>query len=213
MIPARFRFFTVMVVLSCLWAVTALLAYNLRYQHRHLIQDIRAGRQVQPARLDAAITHYQRILALTPCNAKLYDDLGLLAAYGVDTAMEGEDMDRTDAELAQMQQVLNARLGCMPSDGKAWLDLAIITSYREGLSKQALADYAMSARVSPGESWLAQKRLSFAVKFRPLLDAEAKAVVTRDMATLSHAHPNHMTAVMDEAGVKTPEAFAALFAE
>ena len=198
---------------ACLWVASVLIVDFARLDHRGLIQDIRAQESMPPLKMvQAAIVDYERGLRYVPCSAALHSERGLLLAYVADKAMASPDMDAADEALARMQEALSAQLACTPNDGKAWLDSAQMMIHREGFTERARAAYAMSAEVSPGESWLAQKRLLFALQFRLLLDAPSRAVAVRDITVLEHAHPNRINAVMAAANVDSAEALRGLFA-
>ena len=112
-----------------------------------------------------------------------------------------------------MQDELAAHLSCSPTDGKAWLDFATIDIYREGFTPKAAAAYRMSQRVAPGESWLAQKRLLFALQFHDLLTPADIRVAQQDIAVLKRAHPNRMKDVLTDAGIADEASLSALFAD
>jgi hypothetical protein len=167
---------------------------------------------MSPTEITSAIADYEHTTAALPCNAALNTELSLLRARHTDNAMLESDTTQADAALEQMQPQLGALLACTPMNGKAWLDFAILTTYNEGFTARARGAYAMSAYVAPGESWLAEKRLIFALKFRPLLDASARAVAVADLRVLEHAHPNRMNAVIKESEVSGAPELYALFA-
>ena len=87
----------------------------------------------------------------------------------------------------------------------------LFRSYREGFNKRSLNAYKMSQQVSPGESWLAEKRLLFAVKFRPLFDAPALEAARKDIATLERAAAFRLKNVFKAANVNSVEDLYALF--
>lgn len=211
----RLIFFVIFSAACVTWAAGALYAHAIRLEYKELVNTIRAGEKEPDARMiDIAITDYTSTINLLPCRMGLHQDLGLLLAYRTDLTLNASDINASSDALDAMQKSLGALLSCTPTDGKAWLDLAMIDTYREGFTKHALDAYKMSEKVTPGESWLAEKRMLFALQFRPLLDDEArKVVIANDMKTLERAHPNRMKAVMDAAAVTTPEALYALFAQ
>ena len=200
-------------VSACLWVTSVLIVDFARLDHRGLLQAIRNQEVMPPLKVvQAAIADYERGLRYVPCSAALHSERSLLLAYVADKAMASPDMDAADDALARMQEALSAQLACTPNDGKAWLDSAQMLIHREGFTERARSAYAMSAQVAPGESWLAQKRLLFALQFRLLLDAPSRAVVAHDILVLEHAHPNRMSAVMAAAEVDSAEALRDLFA-
>lgn len=209
MSPRRLVFFLSLCALCLLWSSVALMVSGTRFEYRNMIEAIRAGEQLPPPQaLNDAIGAYTWVMGLSPCNADLHADMALLLGQGTDDSMNDEQADE-DAALARMQDEVAARLACTPADGKAWLDFATIDIYREGFTKRSLAAYRMSALVAPGESWLAQKRLLFALQFRPLLTDEALAIAKNDLVVLKRAHPNRMTDVMKAASLTEPELYAA----
>lgn len=204
--------FTLLCVLSCAWAVAALWGQSVRLAHHNMLSAVHSAEgTITHEALTAAIDDYERALRILPCNAALHKDLGLLLAIEADAALDTPNTLDTDAPLKRMHDLMASQLSCTPHDGKAWLDFSTITMYREGFSDHALEAYKLSAQVAPGESWLAQKRLLFALESRPLLDAEAMAVARNDFAVLKRAHPNRMTAVLKASATESEEALAALF--
>ncbi len=211
MSPRRLVFFLSVAGLSVLWSVVAVLVSGTRFEYRNVIESIRAGGEPPNAQvLHDAIDAYQSALSMSPCDADLHKDMGLLLGQHTDVGMAA-DAD-ADAGLKDVQNEVAARLSCTPADGKAWLDFATIDIYREGFTKRALGAYVMSAQVAPGESWLAEKRLLFALQFRPLLDDRALVVAKNDLAVLKRAHPNRMNEVIKLAGLPDEHAFYAVFA-
>lgn len=197
----------VLSALAAIWSLGALYAHMVRLQHKEVVTAIRDGEALPDMQqLSGPIAAYHSANHLLPCTLALHEDLGLLLARKTDLALDGADLDQSAQTLDEMRHALIARLSCAPQDGKAWLDLATIDSVREGFTKRALQSFAMSARVAPGESWLAEKRLLFALQFRPLLDAQARTIAASDIAVLRRAHPNRITHVMEMAGVDSPEA-------
>ena len=204
--------FVVLAIAAIGWSAPTLLVQSIRLQHHQLFADMRSGvTPVDPVYVAKAIADYVWVRGLPPCNLAIHRNLVLLSAYQTDWALNVGDIDTADTALDQTNDTLTSLLSCAPADGKAWLDLAMITTYREGFTSHALVAYKMSARVAPGESWLAQKRLEFALKFRPLFDAPATEISRHDIAVLQIAHPIRMKAVLKLAALKTPEELAALF--
>lgn len=211
MSPRRLVFFLSLCALCLLWSTIALLVSGTRFEYRNMIESIRAGEKLPEAQaLNDAIAAYSWAMGLSPCNADLHEDMALLLGQSTDDSMNDEQADE-DAALARTQEELAAHLSCTPADGKAWLDFATIDIYREGFTKRALGAYRMSALVAPGESWLAQKRLLFALQFRPLLTDEALAIAKNDLAVLKRAHPNRITDVIKRAGLTDEPALYAAF--
>lgn len=207
----RIGFFTALCLLSGLWVVSALTVQYTRLEHRHTLTTIRAGTTplAKPA-LRAAIDDYRTALRIAPCSTKLLRELNLLLGQHADNAIAaGQDEEAANA-LDAMQAGLGKLLACTPNDGKAWLDLAVINSYREGFTPYSLRALKMSAAVAPGESWLAQQRLYFSLKFRPLLDAEAIQIANRDLKVLERALPR-MSAILRATGLKKSEELYQLF--
>ena len=201
-------------VISCTWSVRALVGYAVHLNQREVVAAIRSSEVLpEDALIARAMAMDEAVLPAIGCNATVYEDMAVLAAQGVDRSLLASDDADADAPLKNMQDVLATRLSCTPLDGKAWLDVAIVTTYREGITAHALEAYRMSQRVAPGESWLAQKRLLFALRFRPLMNADARSIAIQDLHVLEHAHPNRMTAVEHAAKVDSSQALYALFAE
>ena len=209
MSPRRLVFFLSVCALAFLWSAIALMVSGTRFEYRNRIESIRAGQvPPDPQALATAIASYRAGMRLAPCNAALHQDMALLLGQQADASPEQD----ADVPLEQMQDELATRLSCSPADGKAWLDFATLDIYREGFTKRALGAYRMSAQVAPGESWLAEKRLLFALQFRPLLDAAAMQVARNDLAVLKRAHPNRMGEVIRLAELKDEPALYAVFA-
>jgi hypothetical protein len=183
-----------------------------RFTHRDILTNIRSADIAQsPTEITNAIADYERVVTILPCNTALNADLSLLLAARTDDAMLESDTAGADTALEQMQNQLGSLLACTPMNGKAWLDFAVINTYIEGLTPRSLGAYKMSAYVAPGESWLAEKRLIFALKFRPLLDTDARAVAVADLRVLEQAHPNRMNAVIKESQTASAPELYALF--
>ena len=204
----RIPFFLILCMVSCIWAGLALYAQTVRLEHFSLISSIKAGSAVagQPA--------LNRAMRIVPCSVPLHREAALLLTQSVDNiivAPDAHDSSEEDAYLSKTLQVLGSLLACTPMDGKAWLDFAMVNTYREGFTPRSLEAYKMSERVSPGESWLAEKRLLFALEFRPLFDTEARAAAGNDLKTLEIAHPNHMNAVLKASQVGSLQKLYALF--
>ena len=210
MSPGRRVFFLSICALGLLWCAAVLVVSDTRFDYRNLIETIRAGTDAPGAEaVDSAIAAYRSSLRIAPCSAALHQDLALLLGQHADAA---QAMDE-DAPLAAMQDELTAHLSCSPTDGKAWLDFATIDIYREGFTPKAAAAYRLSQRVAPGESWLAQKRLLFALQFHDLLTPADMRVARQDILVLKRAHPNRMKAVLASAGIADEAALSTLFAD
>jgi hypothetical protein len=204
--------FWLVAALAVAWSAQALIGHAVRLTQQPVIQAIRKG-DVAPDRrtIAAAMAQYAWAMRLSPCNTALFADRALLAAYEADSTMASADMRHGDAALDSMQSLLVARLACTPRDGKAWLDVAMLDVFREGVSPRALMAYRMSALAAPGESWLAKKRLEFALTFLPVLKDDELAVARADLAVLERAHPNNLLAVQAAAQVADKQALYALF--
>lgn len=209
---ARTACFVFLCLLSCFWALLVLSASSVRFANRDLILTLRAGTVApQQVQISAAIADYEHVMRLRACDAGLQHERVLLRARMADDAIAAPDAAAADEALKKMQEALKSLLSCMPTDGKAWLDLATVTIWREGLTPDALAAYVRSASVSPGESWLAEKRLLFALKFRPLLPVRARSVALADIRVLERAHPNRITEIIKAAQTESAATLAALF--
>jgi hypothetical protein len=197
---------------SIAWAALVLFADETQRRHRDMIAAIHAQRSpVALAAITTAIVDIEHAMRRVPCSMPLSKQRVLLLAYATDRFMQSGMLEDADNRLDQTHTALQEQLVCAPMDGKAWLDLATIAVHREGFTAAAAHAYRMSARVAPGESWLAQKRLEFALKFRALFDDAALDVAGHDIVVLQLAHPIRMHALLKLAEVKTPEELAALF--
>ena len=195
MIRARVGLFSAVAMLCVLWSAQALLGHVVRLNNQPVLQVIRKG-EVAPDRHDVAeaISEYQWAMKFAPCNAALHADLALFVAHEADAAMATADEKNGDAAIDAMQQTLLSRLACTA-----------------GASARAFSAYRMSALAAPGESWLAKKRLEFALTFLPLLTEKELAVARADLAVLERAHPNNMIAIQTAAKVENKQALYALF--
>jgi|GEM_PF-6471100 len=210
----RLALFIGLSVLSSAWAVTALYAQWVRSEHQHLISEIRAGTtNPEQATLDVAIADYEHAMAVLPCSMALHEDRLLLVAERSDAAMASPDVIEASAALDKMQNAIAELLVCSPANGKAWLDFAMVNLFSEGFTKRSLSAYEVSGEVAPGESWLAQKRLFYALQFKHLFTQKARARALKDIDALERGHPNRIKAVMEVAKVETPEALRALFVQ
>lgn len=161
--------------------------------------------------VDDAIESYENALRIFPCNAGLYRDLLRLTSVGADIALAQPYADDSDFYLGKTIEVLASRLSCAPTDSKVWLDYAMINTYREGFTGTSLAAFKMSQKVAPGESWLAEKRIIFALKFYPLLDAAAIAATRSDLATLDRQSQFRINGIVRTYGIKSEQDLRALF--
>ncbi len=212
MTSLRFGFFVVVCTSALLWSAFVVAGQWLRFNSYPVIGGIRFQSDITSAEtISRTLAAYDRMMRYVPCNLPLHDERLILLAHGLDTAMAADGAVDEDSSLKRMQDALAARLACNPTDGKAWLDWSIITTYREGVTPRSLTAYRMSARVAPGESWLAEKRLMVALKFRDVFDTESLAVARTDLDVLARAHPNRMTAVEQAAQVASADALKALF--
>jgi hypothetical protein len=211
---SRWRWsFVILLSLICgVWACAAIFGQSVRHTHRHLITAIRDGENLpSSAESDRAISDYRSALKLLPCNASLHREVNILIAQRTDAILAAGDVSKASDALDEMHEALSDTLACAPTDGKAWIDFAVISIHREGFNARALGAYKTSARVAPRESWLAEKRLYFALTFLSLIDPEARLVAQSDIAVLERAHPNRIQAVMNVAEVTSVDALRALF--
>lgn len=205
--------FTAICLASAVWSFAVLFPAYVRFEYSGVVDGIRSGKtEKNPNFIETALIHLEGARRFTYCNLDLEEDYQLLRAHMADQALNADNDTQTDQALLRMQTALEDYLACNPRDGKGWLDLSAVVTIREGFSPAALADYKMSAYVSPGESWLAQKRLAMALRVRPMLDQEALEISRADLAVLERAHPNKMTAIKTMAGVDSAEALRAIFA-
>ncbi len=209
---ARLGVFAAVCVLAVLWSVPVLSAHVVRLENQTIVQAIRKAKSpVDRRALASAMSHYQWAMELAPCNVALHADLAVLRAHDADVAMTSPDVARSDAALEAMQRLLTTHLACTPRDGKAWLDYAVVNTMREGANARGLKAYRMSALASPSESWLAKKRLEFAITFLPILGKPEITIAREDLSVLERAHPNNMLAVEAAAQVDNKQAVYALF--
>ena len=208
----KLSLWVVLSIISIVWASLALFADLTQRSHRDLVAALGTNpSSITLSDATAAIADIERALRVVPCNMPLSKQRVLLLAYVTDQLMRSGTLQQADDALDQTHVALKNQLSCTPMDGKAWLDFAIVTVHREGFSSAAAQAYAMSARVAPGESWLAQKRLEFALAFRPLLDASARQIAQHDIIVLQHAHPIRMQAILKIAGLESATSLQALF--
>ncbi|MFZ4125672.1 MAG: hypothetical protein ACOYJ2_06345 [Rickettsiales bacterium] len=214
MSPSRLTLFAALAVACIAWSLPVMYAETVRLNHQSILQEIRDGKTLpKPAALNAAIARYDSAIGRLPCIMPLHEELGLLVALRTDSIMQSQDLNAQADALDAMDRTLTNLLVCTPTNGKAWLDLAMINVYREGFSKRSAQAYVMSGKVSPVESWLAEKRLIFILPFASLLDANGHKTITNDLATLDVAHPNHMSAVMAAAKVDSKAALASMLGQ
>ena len=208
----RLGVFCAITLLVVAWSAQVLISHVVRLTHEPVMSVLRKGETPPNHReLSAAVAQYQWATTFAPCNAALQADLSLLRAYEADSAMMKLDATQNDAPIEDMQRQLAARLACSPRDGKAWLDIATLDVLREGVTPRALTAYRMSALASPSESWLAKKRLEFALALLPVFSEKERAIVQADLAVLERAHPNSMIAVQTAANVKDKQALYTIF--
>jgi len=209
---ARVGWFFAVAVCAVVWSAQALVGHAARLENQPIIMMIRSGEAVPEKRaLATSIADYESALKWAACNTALHADLSLLLAQNADAAMALPDAKQGDSALEAMKKMLVSRLACTPRDGKAWLDVAMVDVFREGATPRALSAYRMSALAAPGESWLAKKRLEFALMFLPVLTANEIAIARADLAVLEHAHPNNMIAIQAAAQVENKPALYAIF--
>lgn len=206
----RLVFLLLLGLSSLAWSGVILVGQAVRTAHHAAVATVRNHQALAQEELLPAIADYQRLLSLFPCRSELVKDVALLLALKADRAALAADA-ASDAALADTQALLAERLSCTPLDGKAWLDDAGVAAYREGFARHALESYKMSAVVAPGESWLAEKRLMFALSFRALFDAQACGIAAQDVAVLARAHPNRMKRVLMASRLDSQEALSKLF--
>lgn len=210
----RLALFAALSLVCIAWSAAALYAQIVRWSHQNLIEQIRNhSTLLEPATLDAAITRYNHTLTILPCAMQIHEDLGLLLALRTDSIMQTPNLDAEADAFDAMHSALSNLLACTPTNGKAWLDLATISLYREGFTKDTAHAYVMSGKVTPVESWLAEKRLIFILPFVALLSAEEHRIIANDLATLTLAHPNRINAVMAAAKVDSKAALARLLGQ
>jgi hypothetical protein len=209
----QITFFSLLCALSMIWALLALSAQLVHLEHRQLITAIQNNTMPAPKKqeLDRAIASYEWIMHFVSCNAQLHNDLALLLTKNADLAVIASDAATEDKSLAKTLATLTSLLSCTPMNGKAWLDYAMLNTYLEGFNKRSLNAYKMSQQVSPGESWLAEKRLLFAVKFRLLFDAAALEAANKDIATLERAALFRLKNVFKAANINSVQDLYALF--
>ena len=203
---------TFLCVAASLWGLLVLYAQYVQLDHAMLITNIRAGSNFSDKQtLKKAIADYDRVIAVLPCNAPLYQDLLLLTAHSADMAMAEPYAEDVGFYLEKTLETLSALLSCTPHDGKVWLDFATINNYYEGFTGRSLEAYKMSQRVTPSESWLAEKRIIFALKFQPFLDTEALAAVRSDLETLGRGAGFRMPNILKLSGLKSKEELEKFF--
>lgn len=171
-------------VAAMVWAGLSMYVQYVQFRHTKLLMTLDSEMPMLDA-LDDAIQSYQAALRIFPCNVALYGDVLRLTSFGADVALAQPYADESDFYLGKTMDVLTDRLSCAPTDGKAWLDYAMINTYREGFTDTSLSALKMSQKVAPEEAWLAEKRIMLALKFYPLLDKAAMEAARSDMATLS----------------------------
>lgn len=171
-------------VAAMVWAGLSMYVQYVQFRHTKLLMTLDSEMPMLDA-LDDAIQSYQAALHIFPCNVALYGDVLRLTSFGADVALAQPYADESDFYLGKTMDVLTDRLSCAPTDGKAWLDYAMINTYREGFTDTSLSALKMSQKVAPEEAWLAEKRIMLALKFYPLLDKAAMEAARSDMATLS----------------------------
>lgn len=204
----RIAFLSILVVCALVWIALVLYTQYVQFSHRSLLTAIYGrSNDVTVENLDAAITDYTNTLRILPCSARLHSDVILLNTKAADIAMKEGIEEEYDFYLSNTLTALESLLSCTPADGKAWLDYATLNTYREGFTEQSLAAFKMSQSVTPGEAWLAEKRLRFALMFGPLLDEEAIKAVKSDFATLDRGAPFRLGLIMQATGKSKEELY------
>lgn len=195
-----------------LWAIPTLYASMTRLSQNETLSVIRTdASEAESSLLEAAASSLHAALALAPCNMALHRDLQLVLGAIADRSATDDDVAAVDRSLDDVQHAIGEQLGCKPLDGKAWLDYALVSLEREGFGKRSRAAFSMSARVSPRESWLAQRRVETAVRLAPMLDDKTRSIVLNDIAVLDQANHYRLNTVMKNAAVSSTEALKLLF--
>ena len=213
MSAARITLLVILCAVSSVWAALALSAQFIQLKNHSLIASIYSGKMQasEQPELEKVIASYEKMMRFVPCNVPLSRDLTLLLTQNADIALATPDGPGEDTYLAKTLDALVSLLSCTPTDGKAWLDYATLNTYREGFTARSLNAYKISERVSPGESWLAEKRLLFALKFRPLFDEAGREAARKDIATLERANHYRINAILKTYHLKSTQDLYPLF--
>lgn len=206
----RLAFLSSLCVAAIAWAGLAIYAQYVQISHAKLLLTMDSEAPALDV-LDEAIESYENALRIFPCSVGLYYDLLRLTSFGADIVMAQPYADESDFYLAKTMEVLADRLSCSPTDSKAWLDYAMLNTYREGFTGTSLAAFKMSQKVAPGESWLAEKRIIFALKFYPLLDKAALQAARSDLTTLDRESQFRINYIVRTYNIKSEKDFRALF--
>jgi hypothetical protein len=197
---------------AAVWSGLVFYTKYVRLDHQTLIQNIKADNGTNDkGALVKAIADYEQTIAFVPCDIALHQDLALLAARGADIAMAEPYGQDTDFFLGKSLDAMASSLSCNPRNGEVWLDFAIINNYYEGFTTRSLQAFKRSQHVTPNEAWLAEKRVIFALEFRPLLDAEAIAAVRSDLATLERGAGFRIPVILKASGLKSPKELVDFF--
>lgn len=175
---------------TALWLVTTLPAEYVRLKNQSVIDAIQQQEVVSERRVEAAIGNYQLVSAFNFCHRSFYKDFAALLMMRYAKQNDKSNLAKMDEALTAAQKSISRHLECQPKDGNGWLNKAIISIQQAGFSSDTLMDYKRSARFSPREAWLAEKRSQFALKFFPLFDKEARMIAMEDIHVLKTASTN-----------------------
>lgn len=142
--------------------------------------------ELQKPMLLSAIRDYQSLQSVFTCYRRLAHTLSLFEISVAEIYIREGELEQAAEYFTRARQSMEQYLACAPTDGKAWLDYALLLLEEKGMDEDVIAAWKNSAKVTPFEGWLAEKRLHLAIRLLPFFDAEARKLALADVATLKN---------------------------
>jgi len=144
------------------WQASDMLAKALRATPElDLASRIEGGVEIDQAFLERFDATYPEARLDDICDARIRRARVSIALARLDLAVSGDDLERVDAARASVLDQTRRLIGCAPTDGNAWLRLAMVEIADGGLTPAVSAAFTHADRLAPFEGWVLRGRLPF----------------------------------------------------
>jgi parvulin-like peptidyl-prolyl isomerase len=163
------------------------------------------GESYDPALLRRMVTENLQS-AQRLCNSKILRELLILQIGAAEGSVRDPDLRQADLDIANIDQMSKALLGCAPTESIGWLGVYWSNIRQEGFGPRAASYLAQSYRSAPHEAWIQLIRAPLALRSFEALSPELQEAAMQDFDDIFHAQLFSSAAMFLRAAVAPAQA-------